>query len=86
MAYQFPADLDHLVRQQMAAGNYRSEDELLRDALHALEAHRQMVVSDDPEVLAGIRRGLDEMKQGLGRPFEDFDAELQAGHKIRRDD
>lgn len=82
MSYQFPADIETLVRQQMAAGNYRSEDDLLREALHALESQRQMVVYEDPEVIAGVQRGLDEMRRGFGRPFEEYDAELRARHNI----
>jgi Arc/MetJ-type ribon-helix-helix transcriptional regulator len=85
MAYQFPPDVEKLVKEQMAIGDYRSEDDLLRHALRSLEGHRNMVVYDEPEVLAGIQRGLDEVKQGLGRPFEEFDAEFRAKHKILRD-
>jgi len=33
---------------------------------------------EDPEVIEGICRGLDQMDQGLGRPFDEFDAEFQA--------
>ncbi len=69
----------------MATGDYQSEDDLLRDALKALEDYRQMLVNDKPEVLAGIQRGLHEMRQGLGRPFADFDAELRVKHAIRDD-
>ncbi|MBX3411647.1 MAG: hypothetical protein KF708_02925 [Pirellulales bacterium] len=85
MPYQFPPDVEQLVRAQMIAGDYRTEDDLLRDALKVLEEHRQTVIYDDPEVLAGVRRGLDEMKQGLGRPFEQFDTEFRAKHKLPRD-
>jgi Arc/MetJ-type ribon-helix-helix transcriptional regulator len=85
MAYEFPADLAKLIEEQMAVGDYRSQDDLLRDALKTLQEHRQMIVYDDPETLAGIGRGLEEMKQGLGRPFEEFDAELRAKHAILRD-
>jgi Arc/MetJ-type ribon-helix-helix transcriptional regulator len=85
MAYPFPQDLQKLVREQMTAGEYGSEDEFLRDALRALDEHRRTVVYDDPEVLAGIQRGLDEMKKGLGQPFEQFDAEFRAKHGIPPD-
>ncbi len=81
MAYQFPPD----VREQMASGEYQSEDDLLRDALMALEDHRWVVGEDDPEVLAGIERGLDQMRRGLGRPFEEFDAELRDKFDLRHD-
>lgn len=36
MGYHFPPDLEILVREKMASGNYVSEDELLRDAFAAL--------------------------------------------------
>lgn len=85
MAYQFPPDVQQLVSQQMAAGHYRSEDDLLRDALRALEDHRQSLVGDDQEVLQGIQRGLDEMAAGKGRPFEQFDAEFRQTHKLSGD-
>ncbi len=37
MAYQFPPDVEQLVRDRMAHGGYTSQDEVLRDALRALE-------------------------------------------------
>ena len=85
MAYQFPPDVEKLVREQMVAGDYGSEDDLLRDALKTLEEHRQMIVYDDPAVLAGVQQGLDEMQQGQGRPFGEFDAEFRAKRKLQRD-
>ncbi len=85
MAYQFPPDVAKLVEEQMAVGAYRSQDDLLRDALRALDEQRHIVIDDDAETLAGIRRGLDEMKQGVGRPFEEFDAELRGKYKIPGD-
>ena len=81
MPYQFPPDVDRLVRDQMTAGGYTSEDELLRAALRALDERNHALVEEDPEVVHGVRRGLDQMKQGLGRPFEDFDAEFRAAPK-----
>ena len=78
MTYPFPPDVQQLVREQMALGSFSSEDELLRAALHALEEQRQAVVYYDPETLVGTGRGLDEMKAGLGRPFEEFDAKFRA--------
>jgi len=85
MTYQFPPDVAKLVREQMAIGEYRTEDELLRDALKALEENRHVIVYDDPEVLSGIQRGLDEMKQGLGRSFDEFDMELRAKRQLPGD-
>ncbi len=72
MAYQFPPDVEKLVREHMAAGGYASEDEVLRDALQALgefvhspeevdEEHRQTV--------AAVREGLADADAGRMRPL-----------------
>lgn len=37
MAYQFPPDVDQLLKERMATGGYTSQDDVLRDALRALE-------------------------------------------------
>ena len=85
MSYQFPSDVQKLIQEQMCAGNYRSEDDLLRDALRALGEQRQSIIDEDPVVIEGIRRGLADMEAGRGRPFEEFDAEFRAKHNIPRD-
>lgn len=77
MAYQFPPDVEKLVQHYMTSGAYESQDALLRDALKALEVQQKTIVYDDPKVIEGIARGLDEMNRGLGRPFEEFDAEFR---------
>jgi Arc/MetJ-type ribon-helix-helix transcriptional regulator len=41
MAYHFPPDVERLVKDRMASGIYASEDEMLRDALEALEQLEQ---------------------------------------------
>lgn len=81
MSYEFPADVQKLVDEQMAAGNYGTEDELLRAALSAL-TERDNVVEEDPAVIEGIRRGLADVEAGRGRPFEEFDAEFRAKHNL----
>lgn len=37
MTYQLPSDVEQLVKQYMASGAYASEDDVLRDALGALD-------------------------------------------------
>ena len=41
MAYQFPPEVDDLIRKQMATGLYASEGQLLLDALRALETEKE---------------------------------------------
>ena len=69
MTLQISADVENLVRIQMATGNYKTEDELLRDALQAL-AER----SDD---LIAIQDGIDDMLAGRVQPLEEVDAEIR---------
>ena len=75
MAYQFPADVDQLVRQQMTVGGYTSEDDLLRDALSALSGRR--------EVFEDIEQGIRDLEAGCGRPLDEIDAELRMKYGIR---
>jgi Arc/MetJ-type ribon-helix-helix transcriptional regulator len=41
MAYQFPPNVDELVKQQLATGDYESEDEVLIDVLRLLQRQRE---------------------------------------------
>lgn len=69
MAYQFPPDLDRLIRDRMAAGGYRCEDDVLRDALEAL--------AERSEDLAALRAGVEDMQAGRTRPLEQIDAAIR---------
>lgn len=82
MGYPFPPDVEKLAKDLMAAGDYVSEDDLLRDALSAFQESHQAVQEADPVVVAGIRRGLEDMKQGRGRSYDEFDKEFRAKHGI----
>jgi Arc/MetJ-type ribon-helix-helix transcriptional regulator len=82
MSYQISPELEKLVQQQMLAGGYQSADDLLRDALAALEEHRHATLEEDVELIAGVRRGLEDMKAGRSRPLAEFDSELRARRDI----
>ena len=69
MPYQFPADVDALLRQQIGTGYYDSEDDVLRKALQAL-------CLQDQEV-AAIQEGIDDMQAGRVRSFREFDREFR---------
>jgi Arc/MetJ-type ribon-helix-helix transcriptional regulator len=56
MAYQFPPEVDQLVRERMASGHYSSEDTLLKEALLAL-------VEQEEDLLA-VREALSELEAG----------------------
>lgn len=86
MHYPFPPELAELVKKQMASGNYRSEDDLLRDALKALDEQRCSLLEEDLDVLQGIERGIADMKAGRSRPLAEFDADFRGRHSMPRDE
>ena len=61
--------LDQLVREELATGAYRSEDDVLVEAMQALR--------DRDEAIAGIREGLSDLDAGRVRSLADVDAELR---------
>lgn len=71
--YPFPSDVAALVRAQMVAGNYRSEDDVLRDALKALVDRRND--------LAAVRAGIEDMEAGRVRSLEDVAGEIRTRHR-----
>ena len=64
MPYPFPPDVKQLIDARMASGQYRSEDDLLRDALDALTA--------ESEELDAIQAALAEWRAGdQGVPLDE---------------
>lgn len=61
-----------LIAKEMAAGAYRSEQELLVEALKAL--------ADRREAVAGIRRGLEDMQAGRMRPWKECRRDILRRH------
>lgn len=76
MLYPFSQTLGQLVRDEMATGVYRSEDEVLVEAMLALR--------DRNEAIAGVQEGLADYDAGRVRGLEEMDSELRAKHAIPR--
>ncbi|HVU87404.1 MAG TPA: type II toxin-antitoxin system ParD family antitoxin [Pirellulales bacterium] len=76
MSYAFPPDLQRAVDERMAAGGYESADELLLDAVRALDHLEKQY----QELRAEIRERLDRRGKAPAQPidFEAFKAELRA--------
>jgi len=77
MAYQFPPELDELVKRQLATGQYDSEDDVLIDALRSLQRQK--------EDLAAIQEGIDDMEAGRVKPLREFDREFRERKNIPQD-
>ena len=73
MTYQFPPNIERLVKEQMASGEYESEDDVLADALRALSARN----AD----LAAVNDAIRDMEDGdTGRPLKEVADEIRARH------
>ena len=77
MAYQFPPDVDEHIKSHMARGQYRSQDDVLRDALRALD--------EQNAVLGDIHQGIEDLEAGRGRRLEQVDADLRKKYNIPHD-
>jgi antitoxin ParD1/3/4 len=76
MSYAFPPPLDRLVHEVLASGAYRSEDDLLLEAVQVLR--------ERDEAVAGIQEGLADLDAGRTRPLREVDEELRKKHIIPR--
>jgi predicted transcriptional regulator len=74
MNYTFPPDVGERVKKQLAVGAYKSEDDVLRAAMTALEREH-----DD---IAAIQAGIEDIEAGRFRPFAEIDAELRQKYNI----
>lgn len=69
MSYQFPPDVDQMVRDRIASGHYQSADEVLRDALAAL--------ADRDAECAAIQAGIDDMRAGRVKSLAEVDESIR---------
>lgn len=70
MSIEIPADLQPFVAEQLQLGLYRSEQELIDDAVRLLKADRD-------EAITGIRAGLADAEAGRLQPLADVFQELR---------
>jgi putative addiction module CopG family antidote len=75
MSYPFPPDLQKLLDARLASGHYSSDDDVLRDALRAL--------NEEDEDLVAVRQAIDEWRAGdpgipLAQAFDEIRREQQA--------
>jgi Arc/MetJ-type ribon-helix-helix transcriptional regulator len=68
MDYQFPPDIEDRVRTRMSEGRYQSEDDVIRDAMDALDQ-----VEQDKLVRWNERNQIAtrQSEQGLSKPLDD---------------
>jgi Arc/MetJ-type ribon-helix-helix transcriptional regulator len=68
MSYQFPQDIEERVRARMSDGLYQTEDEVIREAMDALDQLEQdRLVRWEERNRIAIRQSQD----GLSKPLDD---------------
>ena len=73
MSYPFPSDLQQMVNSQLASGRYATEDEVLRDALRALE--------EEIEDLTAVREAIAAWRAGDdGVPMDEAFERIRRGN------
>ena len=78
MAYSFPPDVKLLIDSRMASGKYATEDELLRDALDALDA--------EATELEAIQAAITDWRAGdPGVPLDEAFDQIRHRHNIPTD-
>ena len=66
MGYAFPSELDQLIQEKIASGDYQSQDDVLLDAMYALnEMNRRHA-----ELRQEIQSRAAKCGQGLSVPFD----------------
>ncbi len=74
MSYAFPPEIAEPVRRRVTSGQFPSEDDVLRAALHALD--------ERDEELGAIQEGLADLDAGRVSELGDVDARLRAKYGI----
>jgi len=74
MNTHLPADLEQLVQAKVRSGRFWSPDEAMAAAVCLL---RQPEEAEEARVLEAIRQGLEDMRDGRGRPAEEGFADIR---------
>jgi predicted transcriptional regulator len=77
MEYSFPPHVQRLVEAQMATELYASADDLLADALLALQERN--------EALADIQAGMEDLEAGRIRPLKEVEDDIRQRHGFPAD-
>ncbi len=68
MNYQFPPDIEDRLRARMSDGRYQSEDDVIREAMDALDQAEQDKLIRWHE---RNRIAMQQSQEGLSRPLDD---------------
>ena len=87
MSIELPSELEQLVRNKVASGQYNSPSDVLKDALRLMEEQDRYTALHKDEIREKISRGYDSLRAGKGGDgeavFERMEKELDAAERSR---
>ena len=87
MSIELPSELEQLVRNKVASGQYNSPSDVLKDALRLMEEQDRYMALHKDEIRERISRGYDSLRAGKGvdgeAVFERIEKELDAAERSR---
>jgi predicted transcriptional regulator len=78
MTISLTPELDRLLNERLASGQYKSVEEVLARAFHALR--------EEEETIAAITEGYEDSLAGRYRSLEEADAEFRQKHGVSEDE
>lgn len=78
MTIALSPELDRLLKERLASGQYKSVEEILARALRALK--------EEEETIAAIQEGYEDSLAGRYRSLEEADAEFRQKYGIPKDE
>lgn len=82
MQIHLTGERERIVRSLIQGGRFASEDEVIAEALRLL---RDREAIERARVLEGIRRGVEDMNAGRGRPADEVFADIRREFDIPPD-
>jgi putative addiction module CopG family antidote len=79
MNTQLPADVEQFIEAKVKSDRFTSSDEVLTAAVRLL---RQQEEAEEARVLAGIRKGLDDVRAGRTQPVAEAFADIRRELKL----
>ena len=76
MTVHLPEDLERFVRAKVQSGRFASSEDAFAEAVRLLMQREE---AEEARVMEGIRRGLDDVREGRTQPLLEAFSEIRGG-------
>ena len=86
MQVHLSQDLEHLVNEKVASGLYQSPSEMVSQGLRLLSEFDHLILAKRNALKKDLMQGINELKQGLGKPLnmDALIAQANANYKAKK--